>query len=84
MAKRCAGRHKRITRSTASPVLEAKYVNVSQEVSRLTLNLPIFNRDTLDNSAWQNFAVRVVHQRAKTKRFRGFVSQAVFDPSRRT
>lgn len=58
-----------------------EYVNVSQEVSRITPTAGL-RSDTLDNTAWQlQFAWFVT---GEDEAFRGFTSQSVFDPSKGT
>jgi phosphate-selective porin OprO and OprP len=64
--------------SIGSFAVLGEYVNVSQEVSRLTPTAGL-RRDTLDNSAWQvQFAWFAT---GEDEAFRGFTSQTVFDPS---
>ncbi|MBL8272132.1 OprO/OprP family phosphate-selective porin [Steroidobacter sp.] len=58
-----------------------EYVNVSQEVSRVTPTAGL-RSDTLDNTAWQiQFAWFAT---GEDETFRGFTSQSVFDPSKGT
>jgi phosphate-selective porin OprO/OprP len=58
-----------------------EYVNVSQEVSRLTPTAGL-RSDKLDNSAWQvQFAWFAT---GEDEAFRGFTPQSIFDPSKGT